>query len=126
MPRKCKKPVPTNKKMYNEIKEKVKSTVNRWPSAYASGQLVHQYKQKGGKYKCSSFGSLTRWFKEKWVDICTGKPCGRQSSESRKYPYCRPSKRVSKETPKTVKELTPAQRKARCAKKRRITTKTIT
>ena len=26
--------------------------------------------------------SLTRWFKEKWVDVKTGKPCGRQKGES--------------------------------------------
>ena len=26
--------------------------------------------------------SLRRWFKEKWVDVKTGKPCGRQKGES--------------------------------------------
>ena len=46
--------------------------------------------------------SLTRWFKEKWVDVKTGKPCGRQKGESRGYPACRPSKRVSSKTPKTT------------------------
>ena len=25
-----------------------------------------------------SSGGLTRWFKENWVDVKTGKPCGRQ------------------------------------------------
>ena len=50
--------------------------------------------------------SLTRWFKEKWVDVKTGKPCGRQKGEKRAgYPACRPSKRVSSKTPKTTKEL---------------------
>ena len=24
-------------------------------------------------------GDLNRWFKEKWVDIRTGKPCGRST-----------------------------------------------
>ena len=39
--------------------------------------------------------SLRRWFKEKWVDVKTGKPCGRQKGEKRKgYPACRPSRRV--------------------------------
>ena len=28
--------------------------------------------------------SLRRWFKEKWVDVKTGKPCGRQKGEKRK------------------------------------------
>ena len=39
--------------------------------------------------------SLRRWFKEEWVDVKTGKPCGRQKGEKRGgYPACRPSKRI--------------------------------
>ena len=49
--------------------------------------------------------SLRRWFDEKWVDVKTGKPCGRQKGESRSYPACRPSKRVSSKTPKTTGEM---------------------
>ena len=50
--------------------------------------------------------SLKRWFKEEWVDVKTGKPCGRKKGEKRKgYPACRPKKRVSKDTPKTAGEL---------------------
>ena len=50
--------------------------------------------------------SLNRWFDEKWVDVKTGKPCGRQKGEKRAgYPACRPSKRVSSKTPKTTKEM---------------------
>lgn len=52
-------------------------------------------------------GGLGRWFKEQWVDIKTGKPCGRGSKEKRRgYPACRPTKRVSSKTPKTVGEMT--------------------
>ena len=51
--------------------------------------------------------SLDRWFKEKWVDVKTGKKCGRGKNEKgRPYPACRPSKRVSSETPKTTGEMT--------------------
>jgi hypothetical protein len=52
-------------------------------------------------------GGLDRWFKEKWIDIKTGEPCGRKSASksSRGYPACRPSKRVSEDTPKTVGEM---------------------
>ena len=51
--------------------------------------------------------SLRRWFDEKWVDVKTGKPCGRQKGEKRGgYPACRPSKRVSSKTRKTTKEMT--------------------
>ena len=59
-----------------------------------------------------SSGGLTRWFKENWVDVKTGKPCGRKKGEKRGYPACRPSKRVSSKTPKTAKEMT-ASEKAR-------------
>ena len=50
--------------------------------------------------------SLDRWFKEKWVDVKTGKKCGRGKNEKgRPYPACRPSKRVSSKTPKTKGEM---------------------
>ena len=53
---------------------------------------------------------LKRWFKENWVDVKTGKPCGRQKGEKRGYPACRPSKRVSSKTPKTTKEMSSAEK----------------
>ena len=50
--------------------------------------------------------SLRRWFDEKWVDVKTGKKCGRGKNEKgRPYPACRPSKRVSSKTPKTTGEM---------------------
>ena len=35
---------------------------------------------------------LTKWFKEEWVDIKTGKKCGRKKAKGSKRPYpaCRP------------------------------------
>ena len=57
-----------------------------------------------------SSGGLTRWFKEKWVDVKTGKPCGRSKGEKRGYPACRPCKRVSSKTPKTVGEMTKSEK----------------
>ena len=46
-------------------------------------------------------GGLTKWFKEDWRDVKTGKKCGRSGKEKKKRPYpaCRPSKvagRISK------------------------------
>jgi hypothetical protein len=126
---------PKNTVLYAKVKSEVKKRVNRWPSAYASGQLVHEYKRRGGKYQCGKKNSnknsnksesgLARWFKEKWIDICTGKPCGRKNPKERKYPYCRPSRRVNKSTPKTSKELTAPEKKKRCAKKRKLKKKTM-
>ena len=50
--------------------------------------------------------SLKRWFDEKWVDVKTGKKCCRGANEKgRPYTACRPSKRISKKTPKTRDEL---------------------
>ena len=57
-----------------------------------------------------SSGGLTRWFKEKWVDVKTGKPCGRSKGESRAYPACRPSKRISSKTPKTASEMSASEK----------------
>ena len=58
-------------------------------------------------------GGLTDWFKEKWVDVKTGKPCGRKKSETKRkgYPACRPTRRVSSKTPKLLSELSPAEKK---------------
>ena len=58
----------------------------------------------------SAKGCLTRWFKENWVDVKTGKTCGRSKGEKRGYPACRPSKRVSSKTPKTVGEMTKSEK----------------
>lgn len=70
--------------------------------------------------KTEKGAALKRWFKEKWVDVRSGKPCGRQAGEKRGTPYCRPSKRVSKKTPVTAKELTPSQKRSRIAQKKRL------
>jgi len=109
--------VPDNvvdKELYVKIRNKVKNRVKVWPSAYASGQLVSEYKKAGGRYKGKKAkgddAPLERWYKEKWVNVCKPKgrgyeKCGRKKSSMKNYPYCRPSVRVSDKTPKTVGEL---------------------
>ena len=69
-------------------------------------------------------GGLDRWFYENWVDVKTGKPCGRSKGEKRGYPACRPSKRVSSKTPKTTGEMSAAE-KARF-KREKTSSKKIT
>ena len=110
------KSIPRDKDLYESLKSKVKKSVKRWPSAYASGQLVQAYKLayakkygKNGKPYLTSKTQrpLARWFKEQWVDLCkpkgkTYKPC---SSQGKNYPYCRPLMRINKHTPMTVNEL---------------------
>ena len=43
--------------------------------------------------KTKKGAALKRWFKEDWVDVKTGKPCGRKSRTKTKrgYPACRPT-----------------------------------
>ncbi len=67
---------------------------------------------------------LRRWFKEKWVDVSRkvkGKhpPCGRKDADGKDYPKCRPSKKVSKETPKTASSYSKKEKKAMTSQKRR-------
>jgi|TARA_S200002703_G_scaffold85525_1_gene73792 hypothetical protein len=45
--------VPTDKAKYARATAKVKARVKKWPSAYASGQVVQEYKRMGGRYKVS-------------------------------------------------------------------------
>ena len=70
--------------------------------------------------KTKKGADLKRWFKEEWVDVRTGKPCGRKEGEKRGTPYCRPKKRVSSKTPKTAGEMTSAEKKSRVAQKKRL------
>tara|TARA_B100000963_G_scaffold361809_1_gene399874 strand:+ start:10814 stop:12949 length:2136 start_codon:yes stop_codon:yes gene_type:complete len=118
-----------NKKLYASIKSKIKRSIKgrRW-GAYDSGRLVREYKSKGGKYRGGKGKTnLGRWYKEKWVDACAWpkrKSCGRKTKE--KIAYCRPSKKVDSKTPKLVQDLTKAQIKSRCAKKKRSPMKRVT
>ena len=64
--------------------------------------------------------ALKRWFKEEWVDVNTGKPCGRSEGEKRGVPYCRPKKRISSKTPKTASEMTAAEKKKKISEKKRL------
>jgi len=70
--------------------------------------------------KTKKGADLKRWFKEEWVDVRSGKPCGRQEGEKRGTPYCRPSKRVSARTPVTASEITTAQKKKRITEKKKL------
>jgi len=70
--------------------------------------------------KTAKGASLKRWFKEKWIDVRTGKPCGRRAGEKRGTPYCRPSKRVSSKTPKTSSEMSAAEKRKKIAEKKRL------
>jgi len=121
-------PEPTDKALYNRVKAAAKKKFKVWPSAYASGWVVREYKRRGGKYtgKKNVREGLARWFAEKWINVCKlpkkvacGRPKTSLSTWKKKYPYCRPSKRVSRSTPRTAKELSKEEIKRRCQRKRK-------
>ncbi|AGE59833.1 hypothetical protein ATCVTN60342_630R [Acanthocystis turfacea Chlorella virus TN603.4.2] len=121
------KAIPTDPKTYARVKAQVKAQVERWPSAYASGMVVQKYKAamaaRGVRpYKSSSppkkKTDLKRWYDEKWVDIKTGKPCGSVRTKSY-YPTCRPKKRITSETPRSLGELSEKQKKKMIAIKQK-------
>ena len=129
---------PTNLNLYNKVKEDAKKTFKKWPSAYASSWLVKEYKRRGGKYKSRTGGKkksktgLTRWHAEEWINVCKLPkivPCGRPklsvSNWKKKYPYCRPRKRITSKSPRTIKEISKAELKRRCSKKRRSPMKRV-
>ena len=117
-------PVVTNPLLYAVIRDKIKASVKVWPSAYASGMVVKEYKRvmaaKGleayttatakPSLGLSSEIGLQRWFAEKWIDIATGKPCGSVHTATN-YPTCRPSIRVSAQTPRLASEFSEKAKK---------------
>ena len=57
-------------------------------------------------------GGLTKWFKEDWRDVKTGKKCGRSGKDKKKRPYpaCRPAKVASRITKKEAAKKTGPRR----------------
>ena len=101
---------PSDTKLYNKTKKQIYKRIPKH-SAYRSGILVQTYKKKfkdkygtrkspykGNKAKTKKKG-LSRWFKEKWVN--------QRGEIGYKYKndIYRPSKRITKKTPLTHKEL---------------------
>jgi hypothetical protein len=93
-----------------------------------SKKKTERIRKKMAEYEANNiekFSGLDRWFKEKWVDISrkdkSGNyaPCGRSDSSKGKYPKCRPSKRVNKQTPVTTRELSDKEEKSAIRKKRK-------
>ena len=61
--------------------------------------------------------SLKRWFKEKWTDE-KGNVCG--SADRKGVKACRPSVRVSKDSPKPWKEMTRAEKSKVVSAKKKV------
>ncbi len=104
---------PKNKALYEKVKKEIYKKIPKH-SAYRSGLLVKTYKARGGTYEGEKKKDkgLTRWFKEDWRTQDGSK------TYKKKGDIFRPTKRVSKNTPTTMKELTPAQKKKAIAEKK--------
>lgn len=128
------KPVPADPELYARIKAKIKrESKSRWPSVYLSSHLVKTYKaqmEKRGKkpYKSGSpskkSSSLKRWYSENWIDVKTGKKCGDAKTKTY-YPVCRPSKKITEDTPRTARTLTAEQKKKMIKLKQKAKGKTV-
>jgi hypothetical protein len=100
-------------KLYNHVKKLADTKFQSKTGVYKSSWIVSNYKKLGGKYggKKPEKDGLSRWYKEKWANLNKKtkngdyNQCGRKNMND-DYPLCRPLLRISKDTPKTVKELT--------------------
>ena len=86
---------------------------------YKSKKTKRSRKSRKSRKSKSRRGGLSRWFAEEWIDVCTGKPCGRKKGSKRRMPYCRPKRKVTSRTPKTRRSLSKKKIKEMCRKKRR-------
>lgn len=59
---------------------------------------------------------LKRWFAEKWTTP-DGDECGSFNEKGKKDGKCRPSKRITEDSPKTWGELSPSEKKRAIADK---------
>ena len=96
---------------------------NEASSPAQQAAIAINMKKKGIKPKNVN-EDLRNWFKEKWVDVSKkvdGKhpPCGRKDADGKSYPKCRPSKKVSSETPKVASSYDKDEKKAMTQQKRR-------
>ena len=96
-----------------EIYEKAKKLADeiyKKPSAYKSMYIQKKYKELGGTYANDNTPkNLKRWMQEKRNDV-----------GNKLYPVFRPSVRISKQTPLTVKEIDPRNLKKQIERKQKI------
>lgn len=118
---------PLNPTLYARVKELANKKFTARTGVYRSAWIIRQYKKKGGTFqpqaKSSKAQGLLRWFREKWVDLRRPlpnksgyEPCGR-TKNTKQYPLCRPSKRITNKTPKTYREI-PKQRIAKAMREK--------
>lgn len=112
---------PKDQALYDRVKKEIYKKIPKH-SAYRSGLLVKTYKARYfkkhkskdayvGKKKKSA--NLSRWFREEW------RTQDGKKTYKKKGDIFRPTKRINKKTPVTMKELTKKEKKAAQAEKKR-------
>lgn len=104
-------PQPVNKELYERVKEMASKKFEARTGAYRSMWIVRKYKELGGTYHDDNKPkNLNRWLDEKWVNLNAPKKdggyeeCGKRNKDG-KYPLCRPSKTINKDTPKKYQDI---------------------
>lgn len=119
--------VPLDKKLYTEVKRDADKKFIAPTSVYKSAWIVREYKKRGGRFadEKNPTQGLLRWFKEKWVDLNRNNmPCGRKKAAiDGTYPLCRPTVKVTTETPKLAKDIPQKTIKAANKKKQQVKNK---
>ena len=111
---------PKDLALYNKVKKEI---YKKYPkhSAYRSGLLVKTYKERYKKKHGSGSAytgtktkkGLSRWFKEDWRNQRGG------VGYKKKGDIYRPTKRISKKTPATFKELSKKEEKKAMREKKK-------
>lgn len=117
---------PQDKRLYAKVKKEADAKFLAPTSVYKSAWIVREYKKRGGTYNSSKPDpnkGLTRWFKEKWVDLNrrSNEPCGRKKATADgTYPLCRPTVKVTDQTPRLKQTLSKKEIEAANKKKQKI------
>jgi hypothetical protein len=117
---------PLDKDLYEKAKQMANKTYGTHTSAFRSMAIQRNYMKMGGKYSGrKSSSKLEAWRMAGWIDINqpNGKGgyerCGHKNTQNDKYPLCRPSKTINKDTPEKYQDISSDRiRKANIEKQR--------
>jgi len=91
---------PTDPKLYEQVKTDMDNIYDK-PSAYKSGAIVKEYKNRGGTYiEDGKPKNLKRWYMEAWKNV---NPI--VDDDDNMYPTYRPTKRISDKTPTLLQDI---------------------
>jgi len=107
---------PLDLNLYNKVKEMANKVFKSPTGIYRSMWISRKYTELGGLYdKPKSKSKVDRWLNEKWVDlnqpiirdkqIVGYRKCGTKNTQNNLYPLCRPSKRITKESPEAYQTI---------------------